>query len=142
MTLALREAIHDRWDNAGLATAVAPLYPGARDAAPERTVLPRAQYSLPGDTQRTRSRGSRELLQDLRFQVWGTEDATVQQYVDLIEAAFVDSESASTNPLSLAPADGRILSVDYVGQVVIQEEASVFQGLLELRIQWCRAIAA
>ena len=142
MTLALREAIYDRWNNAGLATAIAPLYAGERDAAPERTPLPRAQYSLPADTERTRSRGSRELLQDLRFQVWGTNDATVQQYVDLIEAAFVDSESASTNPLSLAPADGRILSVDYVGQAVLQETASVYQGVLELRVQWCRAIAA
>lgn len=141
MTLALREAIYARWNNSGLSAVIAPLYPGDQEAAPEQTPLPRAQYELPSDIQRTRSRSSRELLQDLRLHVWGSDDATVQQHLDLMEAAFVDSEAVPVNPLSISLAEGRVLSVDYVGKAVIQEAASVFQGILQLRIQWCRPIS-
>jgi hypothetical protein len=141
MTLAIRKAIFARWTNTGLEETIAPLYPGERDAAPAGSPLPRAQYSLPSETERARSRTSQELIQDVRFQIWGTDDARVQQYVDLAEAAFVNSERAAAHPLVIAAEVGRVLSVDFAGQAVLQEATSVFQGILQLRIQWCRPIA-
>ncbi len=141
MTLALREAIYTRWENTGLTSSVAPLYAGERDAAPEQTPLPRAQYNLSVDTQRTRSRGAQELLQNVRFLIWGSDDATVQQHLDRVEAAFVDAELADENPFSLPPDDGRILSVDYVSQAIVQENRALFQGVLDLQIQWCRTFS-
>jgi hypothetical protein len=77
MTLTIRKAIFERWSNAGLAESIAPLYAGERGAAPEGTPLPRAQYSLPSESERTRSRSTRELIQEVRIQIWGTDVATV-----------------------------------------------------------------
>jgi len=141
MTMALREAIFARWVNTGLHETIAPLYPGESEAAPEGAPLPRAQYSLTGSTLGVQSRGSREILQDVQFQIWGRDDSTVQQFVDEVESRFVDAESAPTAPLAIPSAAGRVLSVDFAGQTVIQEAAAVFQGVLQLRIRWCRGMA-
>jgi hypothetical protein len=142
MTLAIRKAIFARWNDAGLDEEIAPLYAGDRDGAPEGSTLPRAQYSLPATTERTRSRTARELIQDVRIQIWGADDSDVQQFVDLAEEAFLDAEADGTDPLVIPEGDGKVLSVDFAGKSVIQETTSVFQGILQLQIQWCRSISS
>lgn len=141
MTLAIRKAVVKRWNDAGLDAMIAPLFAGERDAAPEGSALPRAQYSLPLASERARSRVSRELIHEVRIQIWGPGADTVQQLVDMAEAAFVDSEAAIAQPLAIPVGEGRILSVDFAGQAVIQESTTVFQGILQLRVQWCRSVA-
>ncbi len=136
MSVKLREAVFSRWNDAGLDGSIAALYPGVEVAAPEGTALPRVQYSLPTDSEQSRSRGSRELLQPLRFQVWGTDDTTVGQYVDAIEAAYVNSESAQSDPLSIPASIGTVMSVDYVSKAVVHEDDALFQGIVQLEIQW------
>lgn len=141
MSLAIREAVYSRWNAAGLDTSIAPLYAGDESASPEGSALPRAQYALPDDSQRARSRGSRELLQTLRFQVWATGDRTAQEYVDLIEASYVNSETAQSDPFAVAASAGTILDVRYRGQAVVQEDEAVFQGVLDLEVQWVKPIS-
>ncbi|MGE3314005.1 MAG: hypothetical protein AB7O26_02735 [Planctomycetaceae bacterium] len=140
MTLAIRQAIFQRWNDSGLDAAIAPLFAGDRSAASASPTLPRAQYTLPAASERTRSRISRELFQDLRFMIWGADDRAVQLFLDLAEGAFVNSESDESNPLAIPEEDGKILSVDFAGESVIQESTAIFQGILQLRIQWCRPI--
>jgi hypothetical protein len=138
MTLAIHEAVVRRWNDAGLDSAVASLYPGERWAAPESMPLPRAGYSLSGDMLRNQSRGSRELVQPVRLVVWGLSDAFVAGSLESIAAAFLDSQSAAVNPLSLPAEAGSILSVEYGGRSVVQQDETLFQGVLEINIQWAK----
>ncbi len=138
MTLEIRKAIFARWNDSGLNESISPLYAGDREGTSGGSTLPRAQYTLPAANERTQSRRTREMMQDVRFQIWGTDDRSVQQFLDLAEAAFVNSEADESNPFAIPEDDGEVLSVNFAGQSVIQESTSVFQGILQLRIQWCR----
>jgi hypothetical protein len=100
--------------------------------------LPRAGYSLSGDMLRNQSRGSRELVQPVRLVVWGLSDAFVAGSLESIAAAFLDSQSAAVNPLSLPVEAGSILSVEYGGRSVVQQDETLFQGVLEINIQWAK----
>ena len=136
MSVDLRKAIFSRWNSTGLNNNIATLYPGEETAAPEGTKLPRAQYFLPVDSEQSRSRGSRVLSQPLQFQVWGTDDSTVQQYVDAIEDAYVNSESAPTNPFSIPSSKGGVMDIGYVNKTVVKEADELFQGILQVEIRW------
>lgn len=141
MSLALREAIHRRWTDAGLDAAVAALFPGDRDAAPETTGLPRAQYSLPADFVRAVSRATCERIQPVRFAVWGTSDSAVAAFLDAIEGAFVDAQASTVDPFALPEGDGTILGSDYREKTISQERETIFRGVLQIDVQWMKRIA-
>jgi hypothetical protein len=138
MSLAIAEAIYRRWNDASLNEAVASLYFGDRDAAPEGAILPRAQYCLLTDRNRLRSRVGIEMLQPVRFLVWASTDSVVGGYLDTIEFAFRNAEAAQSSPVSLASEDGTILSVDGAGRSVVQEDEQVFRGTLQFDVQWIK----
>ena len=138
MSLALSQAIYRRWNDANLDGAIAQLFFGDRDAAPESTPLPRAQYSLAIDRPRVRSRVSIEVIQPVRFLVWASTDSAVTGYLDAIENAYQNCEAAHTSPLSLIADDGTILSVDSAGRTVLQENEQVFRGILQIDVQWIK----
>lgn len=136
MSTALREAICRRWNDVGLSASVAPLAFGER--GPAADPLPRASYALGNEFERSRSRGIREVVQPVLFQVCAKTDAAITAALDAIDEAFVNAEAALLHPLQLSEEDGRVLAVDHAGRR-IEREGTAWRGELAITIQWCRS---
>lgn len=138
MTTEIADAVKSRWDDSGLDVSIATLYVGFAESNPEKTTLPRAEYVLLEDGEGLRSRGTREIRQPLRFTVWDTNSRTVRGHIDSIESSFVNSEIATTNPLSIASSVGTILGVNYVGKGSEKVDEEIYQGVVNLSIHWSK----
>ena len=142
MTTEIADAVKSRWDDAGLDVSIATLYVGSEDddseSSPEGTLLPRAEYVLPQDSEGRRSRGWVEIFQPLRFRVWGTNSRTVRGFVDSIESKFVNSEIATANPLSIASSVGTVHGVNRVGKASQEEDEGIYGGVVNLSVHWSK----
>lgn len=136
------KAIEARWNAAGLNTSIAALYPGDDEAAPENAgSMPRAQYATPDSTVESQSKSSIVFIQPVRFRVWGKTYALAKQYLEYIEAKFLNSDRAGTNPLSLTATAGNVLDIEPQGSTVTKEDDAVFQGISEWYIRWFKVNA-
>ena len=138
MTTEIADAVKSRWDDAGLDVSIATLYVGDEESSPEGESLPRAEYILLQDREGRRSRGTREMFQPLRFNVWGTNSRTTRGFVDSIESSFVNSEIATTNPFSIASSVGTILGVNHVGKGSVKVEEGIYEGVVNLSVHWSK----
>lgn len=132
----IAQAIYSRWNAAALNSSISALYAGNEIASPERTSLPRAQYRMDFDAVELRSRMHRVHVQPVQFSVWADDDLECRTKIDLVETAFVNSESASSSPIAISTTVGRIIAVDYIGKTVIREDDAVYQGILNIEITW------
>ena len=140
MSVELQKSVFDRWNDSGLNSSIATLYSGDDEAAPEGTDKPRAQYSFLDVGGEQRTRGHRIQIQPVRFRVWASSDLLAGQYLDAIDAAFVNSEEAATNPLNLPVSAGGVIGVDFAGRMQpFQETDKVWQGALTIEIRWEKA---
>ncbi len=138
MTTEIADAVKSRWDDASLDSSIATLYVGDEESSPEGTSLPRAEYVLLQDRPGRRSRGSREMFQPVRFNVWGTNSRTTRGYIDSIESSFVNSEVAVANPFSIASSVGTILGVNHIGKDSVRVDEGIYQGVVNLEIHWSK----
>jgi len=129
----LSVAVYNRWNDAGLNSSIAKLYPagdspGAKagtTGTPESTSKPRAEYTLSlSPPQKTR--GSRRYSGSLFISVWGDTKEGVDAYISSIYDAFVNSESAASNPLSIS--NGTVLIVDDGSSDVNKVDDNTFRG--------------
>ncbi len=137
----LMAAIFKRWNDAGLNTSVAKLYPAGetpsisknKTGSPEGSDKPRAEYFVMRGPSQSKSRNSRLYQPVATIKVWGTGAAQVVGFVDAINAAFVNSESAGTNPLVTSAGD--VLDVNDGGNWTGKADDSTFEGEQTLLIR-------
>ena len=127
-------AIVNRWNDAGLATSIAKLYPagesrnrmGNKAGSPEGTNLPRAEYMISSGPPNIRTRNSKIKQAIAIIQVYATTPLKAAEYLTDIFNAFVNSEFAETNPMVLA--NGDVLDVEDGGSFVTKEDDAVWLG--------------
>lgn len=141
MTTALGTAIFNRWNAAGLDDTDLPatnLYPGGDESQPEGVDLPRAEYEILDDLEELKSRSSRIRNANVRFTVWDDSYEDCGTALQNIEDAFVNSESASSNPITMS--GGTILGVEHVSTSgPTKQDTSIYQGIVDLMIRWRKA---
>ncbi len=134
-------AIFNRWNDAGLNTSIAKLYPAGEQksttqnkaGSPEGSALPRAEYFVMRGAPKSKSRNSRIYQAVATIKVRGTRAIQVAGFVDAINEAFVNSETSSSNPFSFSVSDA--LDVDDGGVWSGKADDGVFEGELTLLIQ-------
>lgn len=140
-------AIVTRWNDAGLDSSIAALYPAGdaniktiandigqnRAGSPEGTAKPRAEYTVIQGAPLARSRNSRLYQPIATIHVRGTTAVQVADFVEAIGAAFINSEAADTDPLTTSTGD--VLDVNDGGQWVMKTDDATFEGEQMLLIQ-------
>lgn len=135
-------AFYTRWNNAGLDSSVAELYPGGqgvsssqnKGGAPVNTAKPRAEYFVIDPAPNAKSRGSRLHMATVMVTVVGTTKDLVDEYIDLIHAAFINADEAATNPMTLS--SGNVMEVDDGGSVVEKVDDDTFEGTKTILIRY------
>lgn len=129
----LSVGIYNRWNDAGLDSSVAKLYPAGDSpgtkmnefGTPEGTAKPRAEYFLVlSEPQKTR--GSRRYTGTVLFSVWGDTKEEVDGYVTSIYNAFVNSDDAASNPLTIS--NGSVLEVSDGSSSSLKVDDDTFRG--------------
>jgi hypothetical protein len=145
--LYLDEAILTRWNAKGLSASI----PGGvwHGGVPESVVLGLQNgnwYCIWTDVSDSRVIGSTtSRVQNclVQFQVVATQDVICGQLCELIEKAFLNSNQAASNPLTLAgvgPEQDSILSCQVLTPYVIEDSGdTVNTGTMTLAIQYARA---
>ena len=142
MSVDIMAAIYARWNAAGLNTSIAELYPAGegtkasqnKAGSPEGDALPRAEYyaTTPAPSQKTRGSRVHQSMAVITVRD-KTNEAAVGTFVKNIRAAFVNSESAGTSPMTMT--GGTVLEVDDGGSLVVKVDDDVFLGQQQLLIR-------
>lgn len=140
---ALSVSLYNRWNNAGLDTSIAKLYPSGdsprsgknSSGSPEGSGLPRAEYTLVFPPPATKTRHSRIHQAVAVISVWGETKEATDGYVSTMRNTFINSEEAGTNPMTMT--GGEILEVDDGGGSVMKVDDSLFVGEQTILIR-CR----
>ena len=155
---ALIKAIEDRWDDAGLTASLGTLYrfggstarsvstvlrniSGSEDEVyipgpPQEKTFPRCEFMVDFDALEIRSASSHIKAVPVIFQVFVKLALTADNALDTMSSAFVDSESASTNPLDIVCAKGGIVAVDPIGGVAFKIRGNMYVARLHVEITW------
>ena len=143
--LYLDEAILNRWNAKNLTASI----PGGvwHGSVPESVALnlinnPYCIWLDVSDSTALRSTTSRYQTAMVQFQVIATQDVTCGQLCELVEQAFLNSNQAATNPLtigSLSPQQDNILSCQLTSPYVIEDVGdTVNAGTMTFAIQYGR----
>jgi hypothetical protein len=130
---AISVSVYNRWNNASLDSSIAKLYPAGdsptamknTSGSPEGSSVPRAEYFL-NISAPEKTRGSRRYTAIVVFDVWGTTKEGVDGYISSIYDAFVNSDSAASNPMTMT--GGTILEVDDGPSYVFKDDDALFRG--------------
>lgn len=133
MTIAIDKAIQTRWTDTSLDDTVAGgLWFGLSE---NPTDMPYASYTVVSDVTESRTHTTRFKRKTVQIQVWDTTPVLVGSHIDTIEAAFVHSDRAATNPLVTVAVNETITDIDVTdGPMSLQDADGVWQAIITLDI--------
>lgn len=154
-------AIVDRWDDCDLDTEIAPLWRsisdsynfGSRNSAstqpfgsnPEELdasqAIPRAEFAVGTSDVDEETIGFKAHAVPVEIRVFGADDLTVEDWLDLIDSKFDFGDQAGTNPVAMDSDEATIFQCRSVARSVMPYDKGIWVGELVFEVQWARDIS-
>lgn len=131
-----------RWNDASLDTSICDLFrthpmANAYGSTPEmddNKALPRAEFSISNDEPNDHAVGYTLRTSMLKFNVWHSNDVSLETALDLIESTYDNSQKASTNPF--VATSGSVIRVQFAGRESGPVDENVYLGTVEFEVEW------
>ena len=146
--MGLPASVVSRWNAASLDSSICTLmriHPsasmyGSSAESDSDSALPRAEFSLTGDSPDVHTVGSRQRIATLTFELWYGNGSDLETALDLIEATYDNCDRAGTSPFTIS--GGTVTRVQYIGDRESGPiDENVYSGTLSFEVEWQKAVS-
>jgi hypothetical protein len=146
--MGLPASVVSRWNAASLNTSICKLmrvHPsvnsyGSTAESDSDSILPRAEFSLTGDTPDVHTVGNRLRVSTLVFELWHSSGTNLETALDLIETTYDNCDRAVTSPFTIS--GGTVTRVQYIGDRESGPiDENVYSGTLSFEVEWQKAVS-